>query len=258
MGEQGATARSLTIPEVAELRSKTETISKLLQTQLETHLETLRPLFAPRRLLGKHLGGSAGRDEVPGADKALAELKQRYKEVAGPPLVLRPELSRETVSGIESRIELYPWEYDHEARTATETRTIAITSPGRWVMSYDSDYSLSQVRRVLAGEEEKRAADLAQFVANALAMGAMMEKFPALTGLLNDLRFEVRVETANGLGKLPVVTVNSNLASFRPPDELILTATGFSGVAAFIELVDRDAVQNLRDPLRERLEKILS
>jgi hypothetical protein len=258
MADEAAPERSLTIPEAAELRGKTEAISKLLQTQLEAHLDTLRPLFAPRRLLGKHMGGSAGRDDVPGADKALAALKQRYKEVVGPPFVLRPELSQETVSGIESRIELYPWEYDHEAATETETRTIAIKSPVRWVMSFDSDYSLSQVRRVLAGEEEKRAEDLAQFVANALAMGAVVEKFPALQALLHDLRFEVRVETANGLGKLPVVTVNSNLTASRPPDELILAATGFSGVAAFIELVDRDAVQSLHDPLRERLEKILS
>ena len=258
MGGEASSAGSLTIPEAAELRGKTEAISKLLQTQLESHLETLRPLFAPRRLLGKHMGGSAARDEVPGADKALAELKQLYKEVVGPPFVLRAELSRETVSGIESRIELYPWEYDHEASTGTETRTIAITSPVRWVMSFDSDYSLSQVRRVLAGDEEKRTDDLAQFVANALAMGAVVEKFPALKALLHDLRCEVRVETANGLGKLPVVTLNSNLTSYLPPDELILTATGFSGVAAFIELVDRDAVQKLRDPLRERLEEILS
>jgi hypothetical protein len=257
MADEAAPARSLTIPEVAELRGKTEAISKLLQTQLEAHLETLRPLFAPRRLLGKHMGGSAGRDEVPGADKALEELKQRYKEVAGPPFVLRPELRPETVSGIESRIELYPWEYDHPVRTGTETRTITITSPVRWVMSFDSDYSLSQVRRVLAGEEEKRADALGQFIANALVMAAVVRKFPALEALLHDLRFEVRVETASGLGKLPVVTVNSNLASFRPPDELILTATGFSGVAAFIELVDREAVQNLRDPLRERLGTIL-
>jgi hypothetical protein len=258
MADGDAAERSLTIPEAAELRGKTEAIAKLLRTQLETHLETLRPLFAPRRLLGKHLGGSAARDEVSGADQALAELKERYKEVVGPPFVLRSELRKETVSRIESRIELYPWEYDHAATAGGESRTIAITSPVRWVMSYDSDYSLSQVRRVLAGEEEKRPDDLAQFVTNALVMRAMLEKFPALASLLGDLRFEVGIATEHGVGKLPLVTVSSNLTSFRPPDELILTAAGFSGVAAFIELVDRDAVRNLRDPLRERLEKVLS
>ena len=257
MGDETTPQRSLTMPEAAELRGKTEAISTLLRTQLETHLETLRPLFAPRRLLGKHLGGSAGRDEVPGADKTLAELKQRYKEAVGPPFVLRPELTPAIVSRIESRIELYPWEYDYEARSATETRTLAMTCPVRWVMSYDSDYSLSQVRRVLAGEEEKRPDDLAQFVANALVLRAMLDKFPALSALLSDLRFEVGIETEHGLGRLPLVTVSSNLTSFRPPDELILTATGFSGVAAFIELVDRDAVRGLRDPLRERLGQVL-
>ncbi len=47
MGDEAAPARSLTIPEAAELRGKTEAISQLLQTQLETHLATLQPLLAP-------------------------------------------------------------------------------------------------------------------------------------------------------------------------------------------------------------------
>jgi hypothetical protein len=258
MGEEGASARSLTIPEAAELRGKTEAISQLLRSQIESHLETLRTLFAPRRLLGKHLGGSASRDEVPGADKALIELERRYKEAAGPPFVLRPQLDHAALANLQNRIELYPWEYAYQASSGTETKTIDITSPVRWVMSYASHYSLSQLRQVLAEKEEKRADDVRQFVVNALVMRAMLDKFPSLTALLADLRFEIGIETADGLGKLPLVTLNSNLSSFRPPDDLILTTTGFSGVAAFIELVDEDAVQNLRDPLREKIKGIMS
>jgi hypothetical protein len=257
MGEEGSPERSLTIPEASELRGKTEAISKLLRTELEGHLETLRTLLAPRRLLGKHLGGSASRDEVPGADKALLELERSYKEVAGPPFVLRPELERDAVAGLENRIELYPWEYTHQASSESETKTISITSPVRWVMSYASRYTLSQLRRALTGKEEKRPKDVRQFVVNALVMRAMLGKFPSLTALLGDLRFEVGIDTADGLGNLPLVTLSSNLGSFRPADDLILTATGFSGVAAFIELVDGDAVQNLRDPLREKIKGIM-
>lgn len=258
MSDEGGSERTLTIPQAAELRGKTEAISRQLQSQLEAHLETLRPLFAPRRLLGKHLGGSAARDEVAGADKAVQDLERQFKEVAGPPFVLRPELRKEWLTGVESDVELYPWEYDHEASSGDETKTIAITSPVRWVMTYGSDYTFSQVRRVLKGQLEKRADDLARFLLSALVMRAMIEKFPALKRLLADLRFDVAVETPDGLGKLPVVVVSSNLGSFRPPDELILQASGFSGVAAFIELVDEDAVRNLRDPLREQLEEALS
>jgi hypothetical protein len=258
MSDEGSSERTLTIPQAAELRGKTEAISKRLQSQLEGHLETLRPLLAARRLLGKYLGGSAARDEVAGAEKAVEQLEKQFKEVAGPPFVLRPELRREWLTAIENRVELYPWEYDHEASHGDDTRTISITSPVRWVMTYGSDYTFSQVRRVLKGELEKRPDDLARFLVSALVMRAMIEKFPALKRLLADLRFDVEVEAPTGMGKLPVVVVSSNLSSFRPADELILTATGFSGVAAFIELVDRDAVANLRDPLREQLEEALS
>ena len=62
---------------------------------------------------------------------------------------------------------------------------------------------------------------------------------------------------APGLGDLELATLSSHLTSFRPPDELILSATGISGVSAFIELVDKDAAQSLRDPLREEIAEAL-
>ena len=56
---------------------------------------------------------------------------------------------------------------------------------------------------------------------------------------------------------LPVVTITSCLTSFRPADDLIQAATAFSGVPAFIELLDLDAVQTPKDFLKERLEELL-
>jgi hypothetical protein len=53
------------------------------------------------------------------------------------------------------------------------------------------------------------------------------------------------------------VTISSCLASFRPSDSLILAATRLSGVPAFIELIDVDAVQTLHDPLKLRIEEML-
>jgi hypothetical protein len=85
----------------------------------------------------------------------------------------------------------------------------------------------------------------------------MLEKVPPLQQILADLRFEVSTTTREGLGKLPLVTISSHLPSVRPPDELLLQITKFSGVAAFIEVIERDPLANLRDPLREELERIL-
>jgi hypothetical protein len=249
----GAGERSLTIPELAELRSKTQAISDELQGRISAHLETIRPLFAPRRLLGKFSGGSARRDDVAGAEKAISSIRARYKELAGKPFGLKTELADDALTTIDPRVELYAWEYAHEATGAGETKIISITSPVRWVMSFASGYTLHEVREVIAGRAEKRPGDLQQFVVNALAMGAMLEKFPSLARLLEDLRFEVSREGAPDMGNLPLVSLSSNLTSFRPPDDLLVTATGFSGVDAFIELVDRGAVDGMRDPLRERL-----
>ena len=161
------------------------------------------------------------------------------------------------MAGIDRRLEIYPFEYPHVVSDGRERKTIRITSPMRWVLSYASDYTLAQIDRALSKQEERRESDLRQFVVNALVMGAMLEKFPPLRQILSDLRFEITTTTRDGLGKLPLVTISSHLPSVRPPDDVMLQITSFSGVAAFIEVIERDPLANLRDPLREELERLL-
>lgn len=243
--------------DIPKLRAGTEAIAKVLRADLEQHLETLQGLFAPRRILGRFSGGSAGRDDVAGAERAVTALEASYREVAPqPPFVLRPQLDREALKQLE-KLELYPWEYPHEIRSGGETRVVDITSPVRWVLNYASGYTLSQLRKAVAGKDEKRADAMRQFVVSSLVLKALLEQFPALTRLLAHLRYEVAFEKAPGLGALPLVTLQSHLASVRPPDEVILGVTGISGVNAFIEIVDRQAVASLRDPLREKIERAL-
>jgi hypothetical protein len=257
MVDEAPSTPSVSLSELAPLRNQTEAISKVLQQRLERHLEVLRMLTAPRRLLGAYMGGSASRDDVPGADKTVAALEQIYKKVAGAPFVLRPKLDHAAFKLIDSTLQLYSWEYSHTATHGDDSNVIEIRSPARWVVTYASDYSFSQVRRVLAGKEEKRNDDMLQFVLNTLVLKAVLDKFPAIVQLLADLRFEVEYVKAPGMGELELVTVKSSLPTFRPPDELILTATGVSGVNAFIELVDKDAIANIHDPMREEIEKAL-
>ena len=49
--------KALTLSELPELRRKTEAISRFLRDQIAAHLETLCPLFAVERILGKYAGG---------------------------------------------------------------------------------------------------------------------------------------------------------------------------------------------------------
>ena len=120
-----------------------------------------------------------------------------------------------------------------------------------------SEYTLSQVTRTLAGREQRRSDAVRQFVVNTLVMHAMLAKFPSIAQLLTDLRYGIQTEKSPALGDLPLVTIRSCLPSFRPADTLMLTAIRFSGVPAFIELIDIETLNTLQDPLKLRLEKIL-
>jgi hypothetical protein len=112
--------------------------------------------------------------------------------------------------------------------------------------------------QIAAGKEREPAGALKQYVTNALLMQVMLARNPGLAELFNDLRFELRTDHFPETGKLPFASIVSCIPSFRPSDELILAATEFSGVPAFIELVDMQAVETMRDPLKQRIEALMS
>ena len=90
------------------------------------------------------------------------------------------------------------------------------------------------------------------------ALQQLFETFPEIPELLRELRYDVAIEKRPELGELPLVTLRSALPAFRPSDELIAKATQFSGVPAFIELIDVEALARLHDPLRARIEAALA
>jgi len=247
--------KNISFEQLATLREKTEAISQFLLQQLTAHFETVRLLLSPRRLLGKHIR-TGPKEDVVGEDIALKQLRAKFDEVCKP-FGLQPDFDDSVLDLVDNRLELYPWEYSHEAKTAKESKAVTITSPLRWVLNYKSGCSLAQLSQMLAGKAERRSADIRQFVVNALVMEMLLAKFPGLPRLLNDLRYEVSTEKAAGLGDLLLVSIDSCVPSFRPSDDVIVTATRFSGIPAFIELIDGDAVHDLADPLKTRIEEML-
>ena len=245
---------TLTLEQLSELREKTETISQFFYTNLLDYLGTLRSLLAPDRLLGKYAGT---KESTGGEDRVFAQLQEQYRAVSGKPFELSPELDTEPLSLVENQLQLYPSEYIYETQEAGETKAITLTSPVRWVLAYRSEYTLSQVRLAVSGKAERRIRELRQFLVNALVMQAVLDKQQGVTNILTDLRYTVNIEHAPDLGALPLVTIETCLPSFRPPDELILSATRFSGIPAFIELIDLETIQTLQDPLRLSLEEML-
>jgi hypothetical protein len=253
--ESDQPAPTLTFQELAEARRNTETISKFLQDQLVSYLETLRPLFEPERLLGKYAGG---RTVAAHGDKALAQIQQSYQALAGKPFDVPREFDAGWLTHIDSTLELYRWEYVHMAGAGAQQKQITMTHPVRWVLGYKSGATLAQIARGLVTRSERQPELTKQFVVNALVLSGLVTRNTGLTGLLGALRFDVRVEELPGFGKLPLVTITSQLPTFRPADDLILTAVSFSGVPAFIELIGLDTVRNLQDPLKTRIEALIA
>jgi hypothetical protein len=85
----------------------------------------------------------------------------------------------------------------------------------------------------------------------------VMEKNPGLQRLLSDLRFRWQLQPVPDLHNLPMHTLSFSLPSFRPSDDLILAATEFSGIPAFIELIDVAAVRDIADPLKTRIDELV-
>lgn len=244
-------ASALTFDQLAELRNKTERLSQFLSSRLKNHLATLYPILTPKRVFGKYLGF---KEVVSRADEAYTQLTEKYREAAGFPFDLRSDLDEEALSAMEHGIEVYPWEYT----LSSGDKAVTISSPVRWVITYRSDYSLAEIRRLVATKGDRRKPSIRHFVVNAIASQIVFANNPGVVQLLEDLRYDVRAEAGPGLGKLPLLTIGSRISSFRPPDELLLSAIRLSGVPAFIELVDPEAVHQVEDPLRQHIEKILT
>lgn len=252
MAKASPTPPTLTIDQLLVSRETTERVSQYLTSRLREHINTLYPILAPKRVFGKHVGS---REPVARADETYQQLTEKFKEVCGKPFDLRSDLDEEALSAVEHGIDVQPWEYSH---TIGE-KVLTITSPFRWVLTFKSDYSLKEMRTLLAIKGgDRRVASVRHFVVNALAMQLVIARVPGATQLLEDLRYKVATEVPQNLGKLPVVTIDSGLTSLLPPDDLILSATRFSGVPAFIELIQESAVEQLSDPFRSRISSLLA
>lgn len=245
----------LTIDQLASLRDKTEAASKVLDSHLKSYLNTIKPLLAPRRVLGRHV---ASREEVNISDRMLDQLKQQYGQVVSQaPFGLPMEFPEQTLSHLDNLPMVYAWEYGYVVGAGPTKKALTITSPVRWMLSYETGTAPTLVRQMLDGKVERRTETLKQFVVNALAMGLLIQAYPGVGQLLSALRYRVQTECLPGFGSLPFVTVQACLDSFRPSDELLLTATAFSGVPAFVELIRADSLQGYIDPVTEQLQQIL-
>ncbi len=255
MDNPAALAESLKIEQLLHLHTLTKDVSKLCQKQLRGYLDTMALLFRPRRMLGDAMEGSE-RDSASGSDRTAAELRELYRRVAARPFDLRPELTF-PLESVSTQIQLYEWEYLHQIKTDRGWRNIKVTSPLTWVVAYSSTYSLTMLRQVLAGQEERNQKSVQSFVLRACLMHLHFTKFPAIAELLSGLRYRIEVRRSPELGDLPLVTVSAPFSTIRPPDNLVTVASGLAGGTSFAEVLDMESVRNLQDPMRQEVAAIL-
>ena len=120
-----AVSPPLSIDQLATLRNKTEAASKVLDSHLKSYLDTMKPLLAPKRVLGRHV---AAREEVNISDRMLDQLKQQYSQVMSQaPFSMAIEFPEQTLSHLDNLPMVYAWEYRHTAKSATAEKVLTIT-----------------------------------------------------------------------------------------------------------------------------------
>ena len=240
-------AKEIDMKSMGNLRQASQKISSALRKRLNGYLQTLTPLFAPRKVLGEFME-SAFKERVPGADANYIALEETFKILARETFDIPAKLST-PVSNIRNLLEIQPWEYRYLIGGDTD-RQVIITSPVRWTLSYAGGTTLSEVMRHQVSEEMLEAEDLKQFIVRTLTLNKLLETSPSIQQMLGDLRFPLSSETSKATGDLPLSVIGSDLATFRPQDELIETVTQLSGKPVFEELIDLDAIETLPDPFK--------
>ena len=255
MEHQPSLKPDINVEQLLRLHALTREVSRFCQKQLRGYLDTMSLLFRPRRILGEAIEGGE-KDSVGGSERTVTELRELYRKVAVRPFELRPELGV-PIESISTQMQLHEWEYLHETKTDRGFQSIKVTSPLTWVLAYSSPYSLSMVRQVLAGQEKGKPDDVRAFVLRACVLHLQFMKFPAITELFAGLRYRIEVRHSPEMGELPLVTISAPLATVRPPDNLVTTASGLTGGTSFAEVLDLGSVQNLPDPFRQEIAAIL-
>jgi|HubBroStandDraft_6_1064221.scaffolds.fasta_scaffold09363_7 hypothetical protein len=248
-------AQSLTHEQLPRLHNITNEVAKICRGQLRTYLDALAPLFRPRRVLGNSMDG-AGKETVTGAEQNFAELREMYFRACGRPFDLRKDLPA-PLESVPTQIQLYEWEYLYEIRVERELKTITVTSPLTWVLAYSSTYTLSMMRQVVAGKQERDAEGVRSFVLRACLMQLLFSKLPELSALFEGLRYRVEIRKLPQLGDLSLVTLSAPVGTVRPTDDLLMIATGLSGGTGFEEVIGEYQAAHIPDPLQAEVLRVL-
>lgn len=243
-------AEPQTTQELLELRKLTRRVAEILRGELLQNLSTLMPLVRPRTLLGHYVQGS-GKDPVRGADKVFKDLQSVFDSVASvKPFNLHREL-KPPLPLESGAIEFEPFEYSHVIKTRGGTKTVAVTTPLKWVVYYTGYPPAKLKEAVELGDT--MGVPILEHVLHHVMLHTALHMQKGVTGVFESLRFPVSTEHIPGLGALPITVISGPIPTIRPTDARILESTDLSGSDAFEEVVEAGALEDFHDPLKEKL-----
>jgi len=241
---------SFTTEKLLAYRKLTRAIGEIICGQMKEYIATLAPLFRQRAVLGDHIQGAA-KESVKGADQAFKELQNLYETVATSRPFNLPKELKSPLMQMTSSLELSPVEYDHVAKSRSESKTIRVTCPFKSVITY-AGYSPRRFKQSLA-DTNRNNDELQQFVLHYLAMHIVISKQPVLTQIFNTLHCPLESGRLPNLADLPITYIGSSISTSLPPDDLVIESTELSGKDAFEEIVNVGDIEKLGDPLKQRL-----
>lgn len=242
----------ITLQDLPRLRRITRGLAEALEPELRSHLEFLAPLLRPKRLLGDFVAGQST-ESYPDAEDAYAELARIYEKVYKP-LHLHPKLPK-PIPSIRVRLEISPWE---EVAAPGDAKQLTVVSPLTWVLSYPGACGVSELRAMLAGHQDRNDEEVRQFALNCGILSLLLERTPGFARLMRGLRYEVETRHLPECPDLAVPLIRSEIPSVRPPGQVMLEAAELAGLAIFEEVIDPDVLEQVKDPLQAKVEKLLA
>lgn len=236
------------------LRKLTRAMADLLRGQMKDYLSTLAPLFHPRTVFSSYVEGPAY-DVSRIGEKAFKELQEQYQVIAQSRLYRLPAEFRTPLEVINPQLEMTPVEYTHVVKGEDDSKTVAVTSPLKWALTY-AGFGPARLRSLLT-ESRRTSDELQQFVLHYLMMHTVVSKQAGLSSILDALRFPLVTERSEEFGALPLTFIASSISTIRLPDAVIAESTEISGMDAVEEVVNTPDIAKLRDPLRAQLTELL-
>ncbi|MCK5647833.1 MAG: hypothetical protein KAI22_03050 [Gammaproteobacteria bacterium] len=244
------------IPKLLKLRKSTNIISSYLEQELKSHITTLSPLFHPKLVFGEYINGS--KQNVKGSDVTFKQLQKVYKSLTQTKLFYdRLEELKPPMDVFASVLELNPYEYDYQASSDGESKTIRIISPVKWVLGYKNQ-GITQLKELLSDRMSSANSYVQICVLHHLVINSVCSKRDDVLKLLAALRFNISTESSAEYGNIPLVVVSCPVRTIRPSDELIIQSTELSGASIFEEVINEDDINQLIDPYKEHLLELLN